>query len=201
MVYDEDEVKIVRGRTANSQNALHRGYRYCKAGKSTVTGRQAWRCVKKNDKCNGRLYTLDGALDGALTPHLDHCQPDIVDCEVREALSTVHDLAVSSHSTNQMIYCATTGPLSQGARIRLPSEQAVKKQAQRARRKENPRPTAPTSLADLTLEEDDCHSLAGDGMLLFDNQDPDRRIIILFYFISLFGIYMIVFLVKYKNYK
>lgn len=71
-----------------------------------------------------------------------------------------------------------TGSLSQDARIRLPTEAAVKKQAQRARRKENPRPAAPTSLSELVLEEDDCMTLAGETMLLHDNEDDQRRVII-----------------------
>ena len=99
------------------------------------------------------------------------------DCEVQEVLSQVHDIAASTVTPNHRIYCSATGSLSQEARVLIPSEQAVKKQAQRARRKENPRPRAPTNLSDLDLEEDDCMSLAGEPMLQVDNKDDERRVI------------------------
>ena len=41
---------------------LHRGFRYSKDGQITRDGRQAWKCVKKNDKCRGRLYSLNVSL-------------------------------------------------------------------------------------------------------------------------------------------
>ena len=61
-MYDEDTVKIIRGRTPTSQNLLHGGFRYSKDGKLTTDGRQAWRCVRKKDCCRGRLYTLNESL-------------------------------------------------------------------------------------------------------------------------------------------
>ena len=139
MVFNEDDVRIVRGRTHNSQNLLHRGYRYSKDGKLTVDkpdgrqadGRQAWRCVRKKDKCRGRLYTLNEQLRHVTKPH-NH-DMDIADSEVRIALSTAKDLAASTRTTNQQIYCSVSGSLSQPSLLQLPSIQAVKKQAQRAR--------------------------------------------------------------------
>ena len=169
MVYDDDTVQLVRGRTANSLNALHRGYRYSKDGKPTLCGKQAWRCHRKNDKCPGRLYTVNGELHSVTRPHIH--DPDIGDCEAREALSTVKNLAASTPSSNHRIYCTATGALSDAGRLRLPNRAAVKKQAQRARRAENPRPRAPASLAELLLQEDDSLSLKGDTMLLYDNKD------------------------------
>ena len=132
--------------------------------------------MKKNDRCKRRLYTLIGSLVSVTQPH-NH-SADIADSEVREALSQVHDLAATTITPDHRIYCSVTGSLSQAARFLLPSEQAVKKQAQRARRKENPVPRAPTNLADLELEEDDCMSLAGEPMLQFDNKDDERQVII-----------------------
>ncbi len=53
----DDVVKIVTGRTVKSQNLLYHGFRYSKDGKLTTTGLQAWRCVLKNEKCKGIVYT------------------------------------------------------------------------------------------------------------------------------------------------
>ena len=68
-----------------------------------------------------------------------------------------------------------TGPLSQAARTKLPSIQAVKKQAQRARREENKHPKAPANLEELRLDPADIESLSGKPMLLFDNEDSAAR--------------------------
>ena len=131
-MFDNDAVKIVRGRTATSQNLLHCGFRYSADGKLTLDGRQAWRCVKRKEKCCGRLYTLNGTLVTVTKSH-NH-DADISDCEVKEILSQVHDLAASSMTINHSDYCFITGSLSKDARVRLPSEQALKKKLQRARR-------------------------------------------------------------------
>ena len=61
----------------------------------------------------------------------------------------------------------------------MPSESAIKKRAQRERQRHNPRPNAPTCLAELVLEQEDCLSLDGHEMLQFDNNDDERRIVIL----------------------
>ena len=177
-MYDEDTVKVIKGRTPTSQNLLHGGFRYSKDGKLTTDGRQAWRCVRKKDCCRGRLYTLNESLVKVTQIH-NH-DADIADCELKEVLAKVQDLAATTMTTNHNIVCSVTGPMSQDARARLPNEQAVKKRAQRARRYGNPRPRAPTSLADLQLEEDDCRSLFGEPMLQYDNNLDDRRVIICF---------------------
>ena len=59
----------------------------------------------------------------------------------------------------------------------MPTTAACKKQAQRARRKADPRPRAPSTLAEMSLTDEDCLSLAGESMLLCDNRDSEIRII------------------------
>ena len=135
MKLDENEtVTIVRGRTPISKNLLHLGFRYSKDSKLMKDGRQAWRCIKRDQKCKGRLYTLEGHFHSTGQVHVHVADP--ADCEVREALSKVQDLATSSTSSNKHIYSVTTETLSDEARSLLPSEGAIRKKAQRARRKE-----------------------------------------------------------------
>ena len=87
-------------------------------------------------------------------------------------------MASTSHTINHRIYCAVTGTLPPATMSRLPGDDAVKKIAQRARRKINPRPRAPVSLAGLVLEEVDCRTLRRADMLLYDNGSDEIRIII-----------------------
>ena len=77
------------------------------------------------------------------------------------------------------IYCAVTGPLPTSTLSRLPTETALKKTAQRARRQNNPQPRAPSSLAELILRSEHCKTLRGADMLLYDNGGHERRVIIL----------------------
>ena len=174
---DDDEIRFIQGRTFSSLNLLHAGFRYSKAGKPLVDGRQSWRCVKRNDRCPGRLYTINDSFHLLGKPH-SH-PPDASDSNAREAVAKVKQLASTSTSTNARIYSAVTGSLPSHTMNRLPGEDALKKVAQRARRRLNPRPRAPTSLAELVLSEEDCKTLRGADMLLYDNCSDERRVIIL----------------------
>lgn len=124
-------VKLVRGRTANSQNLLHAGFRYSKDTNLMKDGRQSWRCVRKNDKCRGRVYTIEGRLHSVGKPHIH--EPDLADCEVKEALSSVQDPTSTSSSSSLQLYITSTENLSDDARSLLPSRDAIRRRIQRAR--------------------------------------------------------------------
>ena len=51
---DQTYLTIIRGRTANSKNIHHIGFRYSKVGLLRKDDSQAWRSVKKNNACKGR---------------------------------------------------------------------------------------------------------------------------------------------------
>ena len=46
---------------------------------------------------------------------------DIADCELKEVLAKVQDLAATTMTTNHNIVCSVTGPMSQDARARSPT--------------------------------------------------------------------------------
>ena len=174
----ETDVKIIQGRTYNSQNLLHAGYRYSKDGAPLKDGRQSWRCVKRNpERCTGRLYTVNDNFRCLGKSH-NH-PPSAVDSNVKAAISNMKQMAMSSQSSNHRIYCAVTGTLPTSTLSHLPQEGALKKAAQRARKKMNPRPRAPVSLADLVLTDEDCRTLRGVDMLLYDNGSDERRVVML----------------------
>ena len=79
---DDDEIRIIQGRTSSSLNLLHAGFRYSKNGKPLVDGRQSWRCVKRNDRCPGRLYTINDSFHLLGKPH-SH-PPDASDSNARK---------------------------------------------------------------------------------------------------------------------
>ena len=57
-------------------------------------GRHAWRCVKKNKLCNGRIYTHGDAFLKQTKLHIH--EPDYTDCEVKELYSEFKSLAGTS---------------------------------------------------------------------------------------------------------
>ena len=117
---EDNSLRIIRGRTANSLNSLHRGFWYSRDAKpSTVTGKQAWRCVLRT--CKGRLHTLDEAL--VSVSHEHNHGSDLPECEVQSTLSAMKDMATTSRTANHchLIYAQTTGALTQSTRCRMPS--------------------------------------------------------------------------------
>ena len=113
-------------------------YRYYKDGKLLTDGRQSWRCAKKSPLCPGRLYTIHETFHCLRKSH-NHT-PDAADSNAKQAIDKVKHMASTSQTTHQRIYCAVTGTIPPVTMSRLPGEDAVKKIAQRARRKMNPRP-------------------------------------------------------------
>ena len=173
----DTSIKIIQGRTLTSKALLNAGFRYSRDGNPLSDGRQAWRCVKRSCKCPGRLYTLNEALHSLGKPH-NH-PPDAADSNAADARSKIKEMASTTTTSNHRIYCAVTGTLPADALALLSSEDTLKKSAQRARRKLNPRPRAPLTLADLHLEPEDCRTLRQADMLLYDNASDQRRVIIL----------------------
>ena len=171
------DIQIIQGRTPSSKNLLHAGFRYSKDGKPLTDGRQSWRCVKRNEKCPGRLYTVNDTFHCLGKGHVH--ATDASDCNVKAAISKAKEMASTSQTSNHRIYCAVAGSLPTAALSRLPTESAIKKAAQRARRANNPQPRNPTSLQELILESEDCKTLRGADMLFYDNGGHDRRVIIL----------------------
>ena len=171
------DIMIIRGRTVSSKNLLHAGFSYSTDGKPLTDGRQAWRCVKRRDRCPGRLYTINETFHCLGKPHAH--PPDASECNAKAAVAKVKEMASTSQTSNHRIYCAVTGPLPTSTLSRLPTETALKKTAQRARRQNNPQPRAPSSLAELILRSEHCKTLRGADMLLYDNGGHERRVIIL----------------------
>ena len=70
-----DKPSFIRGSRANTLSLVYEGFRYTKDGKTAVNGRQAWRCVRKNDKYPDRVYTLGDSTVGTPRPHCSTAIP------------------------------------------------------------------------------------------------------------------------------
>ena len=147
----DTSIKIIQGRTLKSKSLPNAGFRYSRDGNPLTDGRQAWRCVKLSCKCPGRLYTVNDSFHSLGKPHTHPA--DAADSNAAEARSKIKEMASTTTTSNHQIYCAVTGPLPAGTLALLSSEDTLKKSAQRARRKLDPRPRAPLTLADLHLPD------------------------------------------------
>ena len=113
-----EKVKFIRGRTKTSINVSFRGFRHSRDGKETVDGRQAWRCVKKKDRCTGRIYTRGDIFIIESKPHVH--DPDFTDCEVKELLSESKDVAATTSTRPSEILSSLKRNASEAAQIHLP---------------------------------------------------------------------------------
>ena len=135
---------LIRGRTSNSTNFLHNGFRYSKDSKETQDGRQAWRCVLKNQRCRGRLYTEHPLT---LPPHTH--DPDFSECEAKHIYSEAKDMYVSFLIHHSKILKTAKKNATQDAIPRLPEKTSFKRAL---KYKENPVPPAFTTLDDIVLD-------------------------------------------------
>jgi hypothetical protein len=108
--------------------------------------------VRKTElECPGRLYTLNDSFPSLGKPHTHPA--DAADSNAAEAYSKINEMASTTTTSNHRIYCAVNGPLPADTLALLSSEDILKKSAQRARRKLNPRPVLPSPLQTYTLDQ------------------------------------------------
>jgi hypothetical protein len=137
-----DKPSFIRGSRANTISLVYEGFRYTRDGKPTVDGRQAWRCVRKTDKCPGRVYTLGDSTVGTPRPH---CHPsNFTECEVNMIYAHAKELRVTSTAPPSQILTAVKRGASEAALLHLPKAESFKRNLNLAKAKENPSPPAPT---------------------------------------------------------
>ena len=170
---------LIRGRTAKSKNALHLGFRYSPDGKLRKDGSQSWRCVKKAGSCKGRIWTKGLTLTEKPTIPHDH-EADFIDAETKEIYSAAKDLSVTASSSSpSRIMKSVKANATNSALLRLPNSKTFRRALNRNKKVENPTPKAPSTLADLQLDPNKVNSLKGEPMLLHDNEDKERRIVMI----------------------
>ena len=105
-------------------------------------------------------------------------EADFIDAETKEIYSAAKYLSVraSSSSPSQIMKSVKTNAKN-SALLRLPNSETFRRALNRTKKVENPTPKAPSTLADLQLDPNKVHSLKGVPMLLHDNKDEERQII------------------------
>ena len=168
-----DGLRFTRGRTQASRNVVFEGFRYG-TPKELVTGQTSWVCIEK--LCSGRIYTLSDTHVQIRKEH-NH-DSDLSYCNAKLAVNKAKDQAEISRTGAKVIIADATGPLTNAECCRLPSGPAIKKQLQRVRALKDGRPLAPKCVADIEINAADCVTQNGQTMLLYDNFNPEHRLII-----------------------
>ena len=145
------ELTFTQGSTANSRNAIYKGYRYGNPNQ-LKSGYTSWECVLK--KCKGRIHTIgDGTVE---VTRVHKHEPSIEECQVKLAMNAARQLAATTRTEPTVIMADTTTDLSDVARALLPNKVARTKQIWRARHDVDGRPRAPTSVIDMNINPSDC---------------------------------------------
>ena len=88
-----EELRFIRGRTQSSRNAIYGGYQYGNPSQ-LKSGHLSWGCIRKT--CTGRIYTISDTHVDIVKEH-NH-EPDVSHCNVKLAINSAKDQAVSSAS-------------------------------------------------------------------------------------------------------
>ena len=169
--YTASELRFCRGRTKESRNVVYRGYQYGSV-MQLKNGDQSWCCIVK--KCKGRIHTSDTHVN--IVREHDH-EPDISQCDAKQAMSRAKELAVSTRTKPTVIVADTTATLSIAARAKLPNPENRKKQLHYVRKQADARPAEPNGIEDIRITQQDCITKDGQPMLLHDNNNPFNRLI------------------------
>ena len=115
-----DGLRFTRGRTQASRNVIFEGYRYG-TPKVLIRGQTGWACVEK--LCGGRIYTLSDTHVQIKKEHIH--DSDLTYCRSKLAVNRAKDQAEISRTGASVIIAASTAPLSDAERTRLPKGPAI----------------------------------------------------------------------------
>lgn len=110
---------------------------------------------------------------------LDHSHaPDARTGRVKVILENIHQQAISSNEPPRRIIKNITCKLDEVSAVELPTNEAMARRIRRNRQKDSGCRKEPKSLAELVLIDEDLVTLKGDKFMLYDNKDPNNRLII-----------------------
>jgi len=155
-------MSIVKSSKTKDQ-ILHNGYLYRRAKKSQII----WRCCR--NKWSGRVR-FDGTEYIKVTDHV-HAP--------MEFKSNISSGATSSHDPPRRIIHQAFLSVYKKDGSAVPNYSSAQRTIERKRKKEYLPLPRPTSFNDILIPDELKVTNGGDRFLLYDNQDPDHRMIIL----------------------
>lgn len=127
------------------------------------------------NRCPGKITTVD---TNVIAQREHFHAGDIRKVEKRIAARKIRKKAVKSNEPPRAIIRKVTSSMSTEAAIEMPNYANVARNIRRIRQKANVTPALPTTLAELVIDGEFTETLKGDLFVLYDNEDPDNRIVL-----------------------
>jgi hypothetical protein len=149
---------------------LLEGYSYRRANKS----QRICRCSKNN--CAGRV-TFDGDQYNTITEHVHAPNPEeIISAEFKSKITTC---ATTSHDPPRRIIHEVLLNVDKSDGAAVPTYHSSQRTIERTRKKNDIPLPRPQTYAEIVIPDELQITNGGARFLLYDNQDPNRRLIIL----------------------
>ncbi|CAF1483628.1 unnamed protein product, partial [Rotaria sordida] len=149
---------------------LLEGYSYRRANKSQII----WRC-SRND-CAGRITFNDGQYN-KITEHVHAPNPEeTISAEFKSKITTS---ATTSHDPPRRIIHEALLNVDKNDGAAVPTYHSSQRTIERKRKRNNIPLPRPQTYAEIVIPDELQVTNAGARFLLYDNQDPNRRLIIL----------------------
>ncbi|XP_078542382.1 uncharacterized protein LOC144828142 [Lissotriton helveticus] len=153
----------------------HCGYIYCNERLSEP--RKHWRCVKYySSRCSGRAVTI-GDIVVNTTDH-NH-SASAMEIEVRQTINEMKDIASTSNETPGSILREVAQHVPGHIACNMPMIPNLRRIIQRKKQASNTHTVTPQTFADITIPHDLTLSFSNEPFLLYDNENPLKRILIL----------------------
>lgn len=162
-------MSIVKSSKTKDQLLLS-GYRYRRANKSQTI----WRCCRNN--CSGRVR-FDGTEYIKVTDHVHAPNPEEI--IAMEFKSNISSGATSSHDPPRRIIHQAFLNINKKDGSAVPNYSSAQRTIERKRKKEDLPLPRPASFNDILIPDELKVTNGGDRFVLYDNEDPDHRMIIL----------------------
>ncbi len=154
----------------NQDQLLLDGYRYRRANKSKTI----WRCCRNN--CAGRVR-FDGIGYVSVTDHLHAPNPEeTISIEFK---SDITSSATTSHDPPRRIIHQALLNVDKINGAAVPNYSSSQRTIERKRKKKDIPLPRPTSFNEILIPDELKVTNGGERFLLYDNEDPDHRMIIL----------------------
>ncbi|XP_078533371.1 uncharacterized protein LOC144819280 [Lissotriton helveticus] len=152
----------------------HCGYIYCNERISEP--RRHWRCVQYySSRCSGRAVTV-GDIIIKTTEH-NH-SASAMEIEIRQTINEMRDIASTSNETPGSILREVAQHVPSHIACNMPIIPNLRRIIQRKKQASNTNTVTPQTFADINIPHDLTLSFSNEPFLLYDNQNPLKRILI-----------------------
>ncbi|XP_078504055.1 uncharacterized protein LOC144762686 [Lissotriton helveticus] len=152
----------------------HCGYIYCNERISEP--RRHWRCVQYySSRCSGRAVTVG---DNIIKTTEHNHSASAMEIEIRDTINQMKDIASTSNATPGQILREVAQHVPGHVACNMPTIPNLRRIIQRKKQASNTQTVTPQTFADIVIPHELTLSFSNEPFLLYDNQNPLKRILI-----------------------